>query len=165
MNEEKQIMETLTRLAYFVLGVLVCALLSRLLPELGTEEEGDDVTADTVWVCKTIEKPIVRDSTVVRYVTRRASVARDTVFAPDTNVVSRDTVSVELPIVQKEYRDSTYTAWVSGYEARLDSIRVMTPTVTVTKWKKRRWGAGVQAGYGTGGAYIGVGISYNLITF
>ena len=159
---KEQLHYTLCGLAGFIAGVVVCGIITWMCPHGRTEA---DTERDTVFDTLTFIQPIARDSTVVRYVTRRASVARDTVFAPDTNVVSRDTVSVELPIVQKEYRDSTYTAWVSGYEARLDSIRVMTPTVTVTKWKKRRWGVGVQAGYGTGGAYIGVGISYNLITF
>lgn len=159
---KEQLHYTFCGLAGFIAGVVVCGIITWMCPHGRTEA---DTERDTVFDTLTFIQPIARDSTVVRYVTRRASVARDTVFAPDTNVVSRDTVSVELPIVQKEYRDSTYTAWVSGYEARLDSIRVMTPTVTVTKWKKRRWGVGVQAGYGTGGAYIGVGISYNLITF
>lgn len=165
MNEEKQVVETLIRLAYFVVGVMVCALLSWLLPKWGIEEKGDDVTVDTMWVCKTIERPVVRDSVVVRYVTRKASVARDSASAHDTNVGSKDTVSVELPIVQKEYGDSTYKAWVSGYEVALDSIRITSPTVVVTKKVPKRWGIGVQAGYGLHGAYVGVGITYNILSF
>ena len=43
-----------------------------------------------------------------------------------------DTVWVNLPRTQKRYEDSTYTAWVSGYEARLDSIHVYRRTVTRT---------------------------------
>lgn len=78
-----------------------------------------------------------------------------------------------LPVEQKEYRDSDYTAWVSGYRPQLDSIDVYPKTVyqtvtndiyhTVTK-KSRRWGLGLQVGYGyPTGWYVGFGVSWNLI--
>lgn len=74
---------------------------------------------------------------------------------------------------QAYYEDSLYRAWVSGYRPQLDSLQIFPRTVTNTvtndiyhtvKVKdKRRWGLGVQAGYGyPGGVYVGVGISYNL---
>ncbi len=79
-------------------------------------------------------------------------------------------------VVQRElayYEDSLYRAWVSGYRPRLDSIEIYPKTVTHTitndiyltiKVKdKRRWGLGLQAGYGyPGGFYVGAGVSYNL---
>nr|DAI30105.1 MAG TPA: hypothetical protein [Caudoviricetes sp.] len=80
--------------------------------------------------------------------------------------------SVFLPITQKTYhKDSSYTAWVSGYCPNLDSIhvynRTIIKTITITKSKKeKRFGVGLQAGYGFGknGAtpYIGVGVQYRL---
>ena len=87
-----------------------------------------------------------------------------------------DTFHIGDTVVQKEqavYKDSLYRVWVSGYRPRLDSIEVYPRTVTSTvtndiyhtiKVKdKRRWGLGLQVGYGyPGGLYVGAGVSYNL---
>ena len=96
------------------------------------------------------------------------------------SLTADDTVEVLVPMEQKHYRDSLYDAWVSGYNPSLDSLhvypvtKVITTTIT-TREKTKRWGIGVQAGvglqYGTirkqmdVGPYVGVGISYNLLTF
>ena len=80
-----------------------------------------------------------------------------------------------IPITQKQYSDSTYTAWVSGYMPSLDSIsiyprrEITTITNTIRK-KPKRWGIGVNAGYGITPKegmqpYFGVDINYNLFTF
>lgn len=81
----------------------------------------------------------------------------------------RDTVLIYLPITQKVYRDSLYTAYVSGYRAKLDSIEVYgrTRDITIRETPRRkRWGLGLQVGYGTAGnkasPFVGVGVSYNL---
>lgn len=89
--------------------------------------------------------------------------------------ITSDTIHVGDTVVMREqavYEDSLYRAWVSGYRPRLDSIEVYPKTVyqTVTNDiyhtiipKKKRWGLGLQAGYGyPGGFYVGGGISYNL---
>lgn len=86
---------------------------------------------------------------------------------------NKDSVIVELPIIQRHYADSTYEAWVSGpVDPRLDSIRVFAPTTTITKreWKPpKRWHIGVTAGYGYGAKgfqpYIGIGVTYSLFSF
>ena len=79
--------------------------------------------------------------------------------------------TVVLPITQKMYRDSSYTAWVSGYAAALDSIEVYPRTLIVRQTappaaKPRRWSMGVQAGYGLTPKglqpYVGVGVSIRL---
>ena len=87
--------------------------------------------------------------------------------------------TIELPKMQRVYSDdSTYTAWVSGYEPKLDSINVYRKTIKETVMisvpikKKRtfwqRFGIGVQAGYGLGlddkkaHPYVGCGIGFNL---
>lgn len=44
-----------------------------------------------------------------------------------------DSAKVTLPIVQSIYEDKFYKAYVSGYNAKLDSIRLYHPTTTVTK--------------------------------
>ena len=86
-----------------------------------------------------------------------------------------DTMHVGDTVIHREqayYEDSLYRVWVSGYRPRLDSMQVFPRTVyqTVTNDiyhsiipKKKRWGIGLQAGYGyPHGWYIGAGISYNL---
>lgn len=88
---------------------------------------------------------------------------------------SQDSAIVELPITQRHYADSTYEAWVSGpVDPRLDSIRVFAPTtitiITKREWKPpKRWHIGITAGYGYGAKgfqpYIGVGVTYSIISF
>ena len=131
------------------------------------------VVSDTtrVFVYDTIKviKPIPKDSVVVRYVTERLPIVHY-----DTIAVF-DSVRVEIPITQKVYEDSTYKAYVSGFKPNLDSIFVYPKTEVQTikiKTKPKRWGIGVQVGYGltlTGSPkfapYVGVGISYNIFNF
>jgi hypothetical protein len=84
-----------------------------------------------------------------------------------------DSANVVIPITQKTYKDSTYTAWVSGYDPSLDSIQVYpkteykTITNTIKMQDTKRWGIGIQGGvgYGKGGftPYIGIGVQYNII--
>lgn len=78
-----------------------------------------------------------------------------------------DTIYVPVPITQKEYVSDNYHAWVSGYNAALDSIDVFPKTVYVMqKISARRWGLGVIGGYGAGRSglspYIGVGVYYRI---
>lgn len=93
------------------------------------------------------------------------------VFLTFTN----DTIHIGDTVVMREqayYEDSLYRAWVSGYRPKLDSIEVYPKIIyqTVTNDiyhtinpKKKRWGLGLQVGYGyPGGFYMGVGVSYNL---
>ena len=67
----------------------------------------------------------------------------------------KDSMEVAIPIVQKRYEDSLYTAWVSGFRPNLDSIRLHQPEVltTVTKYverpaKRLAIGPSIGAGYG-----------------
>lgn len=136
---------------------------------VGFGRDKEIVRADTVYRCDTVRCPIVRDSVVTRYVTRRLAVMRvDTLRQCDT-VRAVDTVEVSLPIVQKVYRDTNYTAWVSGYEPRLDSISVRHRTIIErrTVRERGRWGVGLQVGYGIDKTfkptpYVGVGLMYRL---
>ena len=84
-----------------------------------------------------------------------------------------DSVEVVVPITQRVYGDSLYRAYVSGYRPQLDSIFVYPRTnyiTTTVKEKPKRWGIGLQAGYGYSpgngmSPYLGIGVSYNFITF
>lgn len=78
-----------------------------------------------------------------------------------------DSVTISLPITQKVYRDSTYTAYVSGFDAKLDSISVYSKMITVTRREPPpAFTFGVQAGYGITPAgmqpYLGLGFQYNF---
>lgn len=128
-------------------------------------------TASTVTVIDTIPyyKPVAKDSLVVRYETVKLPAVRDTVrdspIYKDTLV--HDSVNVILPITQKRYEDSTYTAYVSGFRPNLDSINIYRKTVykTITE-KPVRWGIGLVGGYGYGTKgftpFFGMAIYYSL---
>ena len=87
--------------------------------------------------------------------------------------VTPDSVSVEIPITQKVYETDRYRAVVSGYKPSLDDIYIYQPTQIVqVKSKPKRWGVGIQVGYGVTlkqtpqfSPYVGVGFSYNLFQF
>lgn len=128
-------------------------------------------TRDTVEIRDTayIPVPIPIKETVTRTVT--VTLPADTTV----DVKTPDSVAVVLPVVQKEYADSNYHAWISGGGfASLDSIRIfqrqkyITHTIyeTASSKKNKNWGIGVQAGYGWNGRgfspYVGVGVTYTL---
>lgn len=129
-----------------------------------------DTTRVVVYDTVTIRKPVAVDSVVLRYETIKVrKVVSDTVRVEQ---MAEDSAVVEIPITQKHYTDSTYSAWVSGYAPCLDSIKVYprTEVVTITntiKDKPKRWGIGIQGGigYGKGGfsPYVGIGVQYNII--
>ena len=130
------------------------------------------VKVDTLFVYDTIfvEKPVIKKVEII-----------DTLRLPvpitDT-LMLHDTVLVHLPIEQRQYSDPRYTAWVSGYRPQLDSIQIYQTTEYITKeiktvTKPRRWGIGLQAGYGVSlhngkvfpAPYIGVGLSYSIVSW
>ena len=94
----------------------------------------------------------------------------DTVYLPiivDTTTdrtVEGDSVPVLIPITSKEYKTDNYRAIVSGYKPSLDFMEIYGEKEIITlKPKQKRWGFGLQFGYGyPGGLYVGGGVSYNL---
>lgn len=125
--------------------------------------------ADTLVIYDTItrEMPVYITNTRVRteYV-----LVRDTLRL-------HDTLFVPITIEKRVYKDSLYRAEISGYKPSLDKIEIYQQTRTITQVEqvlvkdKKRWGLGIQAGYGVGihsgvvytTPYIGVGVSYNLL--
>ena len=136
----------------------------------GQTEEWKDTVRETVVDTVTYDKPVARDSLVVRYVRVRVPVVRDTLHS-----ICTDTIQVDMPVTQKRYEDSTYTAWVSGYEPSLDSIRVYArkDVVTINKIIKeppKRFVVSFNVGYGLTPQnglqpYIGIGVGYKLFSF
>lgn len=161
--------------AYGLVCLLIVSILFNimLLVERRSQERvitSSDTTRVTVIDTIPYLYPTPVDSVVVRYVTERLPTVRDTVHS-----IFIDSVAVEIPITQKQYADSTYTAWVSGYKPSLDSIYVYPrhDVVTITntiRLKPKRWGVGLNVGYGITPKngmqpYIGVGVNYNLFSF
>ena len=118
----------------------------------------EPVRCDTVYVYDTIRivEPIPIKEEVVRY---------EKVYLQTTDTIVRiDSIEVMVPITQKVYEDSTYKAWVSGYDPRLDSLHlyskeVYIPMVIEKKAKpKIVISAGVYGGFGVKGADYGLGI-------
>ena len=124
---------------------------------------------------------LVIHDTITRETPRYTRVyVRDSIYITVLDTL-RQIDTVWLPREVKIYEDERYRAEVSGYQPSLDRIdiytqdRVITKDVTqIVKVKRTaRWGIGVQAGYGfairsdtvRGSPYIGIGISYNLITW
>lgn len=157
---------------WIVCFVLVCSLCLNwlLCCENGKGRMETDTTRVTVVDTVPYLKPVARDSVVVRYVTKKLPIVYDTVHP-----ICIDSADVNIPITQKQYCDSTYTAWVSGYEPSLDSIRVYArrEVVTVNKIIKEppnRFVVSLNIGYGLTPQnglqpYIGIGVGYKLFSF
>lgn len=110
-----------------------------------------DVKPDTVWRTRTIHVPSPEPIAQRVLDTRLFFVAVP--VRQDSTEVQGDSCVVALPVEQKEYGDSTYHAWVSGYRPQLDSItlfhKTQIITTTVTQ-KAPRFGIGVNAGLAMG---------------
>ena len=121
------------------------------------------VKGDTVRIRDTIRDTIPKP---VKETLKRT----DTVYLPiliDTTTdrtVEDDSVPVIIPITSKEYKTDDYRAVVSGYKPSLDFMEVYREKEIITlKPKPKRWGLGLQVGYGyPSGLYVGGGVSYNL---
>lgn len=128
------------------------------------------VVRDTVWKDTVIREPVAAETIQ----TGRVVYVKVAVPQPQTqHDTIRDSIEVPVPIVQKRYEDSLYTAWVSGFEPKLDSIDLRLPTITetVTKTivkKAPRLSVGVQAGAGVGvfnrqpDLWLGVGAQWRF---
>lgn len=134
---------------------------------------------DIVKEVQVIKEKVIRDTIFSKkpvYINKQI-VRTDTVQLYD---IKHDSVQVELPYIRKEYQDSTYRAWVSGFQdVNLDSIEVYQKTKTVqinntnyiTKYKNRPFSVGIQTGYGydfmnkRALPFIGIGVQYNLFSF
>ena len=168
-------------LAYGMACLFLLSLMLNVAFIVRQAQQAERTVSDTtsVTVIDTIPylHPVSVDSVVVRYETERLPHVKDTSISltRPMHSICTDSVSVKIPITQKRYADSTYTAWVSGYHPTLDSIfvyprhEVMTITNTIRQ-KPKRWGVGLNVGYGITPKhgmqpYIGIGVQYNLFSF
>ena len=152
----------------FLLGFAGACVIRAYCPFLGHFSHVN-VKVDTLYVRDTIrlEKPVIYETRVT-----------DTMVVEVTDyVVVHDTAFVTLPKEEVEYRDSSYRAVVSGWRPRLEELEIYRRekivTIQTEKYvpvpEARRWGLGVQAGYGITPRgfqpYLGVGLSYNFARF
>lgn len=149
-------------------GLAVAVLLGFLVGQKSPRNGGGETPTskvDTLIIWDTIKvtEPI--------YVTKRVV---DSIPYPVTDTLRmRDTVYVILEREQIRWEDSLAVVYASGVMPQVDSVIHHTNQLIITKEipviKKTRWGLGVHAGVaaGKGGLtpYVGVGISYNLISW
>lgn len=113
---------------------------------------------------------VVRDTVVIERPQLVRSVEVRTVEIPFA--VGPDTVEVPLPIEQRQYRGEDYTAWVSGWSPRLDSIEIRrtvaqsSVVTTVAPVRSGNLSLGLQAGVGLTPKgvqpYVGVGVCWRV---
>ena len=158
----------LTILALFMLSVVTNVWLIKR----GQVEPEPQVIVehDTLWRDTTINKPVAVDSTK----TGEIVYIRIPYPVPSGCDTIHDSIEVPIPIEQKRYEDSLYTAWVSGFRPALDSIRLHQPeivtTITETIVKKApRLSIGLSVGPGVSidkdhhmGIYVGFTAQYRL---
>lgn len=132
-----------------------------------TPVEPPEIKVDTLIVRDTIMqyKPIFTDKIRV-----------DSVLIPvkDT-IVIRDSVYIYIDREKITWRDSLCEVYASGVMASVDSVRhfqeykYITIETQVPVKVKSHWGLGINAGYGVGKGeltpYVGVGISYNILSW
>lgn len=168
MNLQSRLMPVVFRVAFVLIWTLAVFYAGRNWA-IKRDISGYAERVDTLVVRDTIvqEKPVYRTISQVR-----------TEYVPVCDTIRiQDTLFVPVPIETKVYEDSLYRAEVSGYKASLDRLeiyqqeRIITQTIPVQVKERKRWGIGVQAGYGVStpngkpvlSPYIGIGVSYDLI--
>lgn len=167
----------------FIGGVLLAAIIITIFQTVTKRvcnEVMPDVVKDTITVTTydtiAVYKPVPRDSIVLRYETVRLPISQQTTDTTlcEENFAKCDSAEVVIPISQVEIADSLYHIWASGYKVGIDSVyvypRTITNTITKTiSTKPKRWHIGVSAGYGYTPQgfkpYVGVGLSYSIISF
>lgn len=149
-------------------GLAVAVLLGFLVGQRSPRNGGGEtptIKVDTLVIRDTfkVTEPI--------YVTKRVV---DSIPYPVTDTLRlRDTLYVILEREQIRWEDSLAVVYASGVMPRVDSVIHHTESLIITKEipviKKTRWGLGVQAGMGAGNGgltpYVGVGVSYNLLSW
>lgn len=128
---------------------------------------------------KTPETPLKpKVDTLYIHDTTRIAAPAPTHSEPDVRTDTlwlHDTVAVPVPIERKTYEDSSYRAVVSGWHPSLDTLDIFQKTTIIEKTipvpvkTAPRWSLGVTAGYGAGKdgltPFVGVGVTYNLLSF
>lgn len=146
---KKIVISLLAILISFLLGMWVESKVHKCNTETNVE-----------FVTENHSQPVAIDSNIIRHDTIWLSNNRVRnipevgnkgveIIPIDTDSVSHNAQFVSVPIAQKIYRGTDYTAYVSGFHAGLDSISFRHRVTTITvKEKARRWNIGISGGYG-----------------
>ena len=161
-------MKKISLLLFVAFTIAICIYVSQRKSSMDIKSI---IKTDTIIRYDTLiyRTPIVKDSLIVKYKTAVLPVVRHDTITKEYVHTVMDSVEVNIPITQKVYEDSTYKAWVSGYEPQLDSISVYQKTQVINHYireKPKCWGIGLQIGYGCTGKelcpYVGIGVNYNI---
>ncbi len=147
-------------------AILILFLFDRRIPR-NAPQEPQSVKVDTLFVRDTIKV------TEPKFITRRVV---DSVLVPVTDTIRlRDTLYVFLEREQIRWEDSLSVVYASGVRPEIDSVihyaerMVIVKEIPVVRVKKTRWGVGIQAGAGATKdgltPYVGVGVSYNILSW
>lgn len=158
-------------LALVIAAILLAYCIGRRDGRIGVAEAAES-KRDTIYIRDTITqyKPILEERVVVKkeYV---PVLQTDTIWRQDT---------LYIPMVREQlvWQDSLSRVYASGILPQIDSVqhyiseRIVTKEVTIHVKKPCRWGVGVHAGYGvqfgaqvSTAPYIGIGISYNILSW
>lgn len=149
-----------------ILTILVAFLVGHEVGRNG-QEQAVITKVDTLVIRDTIKQiePVLVERKVVKV---------DTLQVTDT-LTLRDTLFILLEREQIRWEDSLAVVYASGIRPAVDSVihytrdRIVTIETTRVVKEKSRWGLGIQAGAGmsTQGVvpYVGVGVSWNILTW
>lgn len=154
----------------FFIGVVLAACLGFLVGRrCPRNAPGEPPTpkVDTLFIQDTFKV------TEPKYITKRAI---DSIPYPVGDTLRlRDTLYVLLERQQVTWEDSLARVYASGVNPQVDSVihftqeMVITKEIPVIQVKKTRWGIGFQAGATADKngvlPYVGVGVSYNLLSW
>lgn len=123
-----------------------------------------------------VDTLIVHDTTKVVEPLILERTKLDSVLVPVTDTMRvHDTLFVYIEREKVMWQDSLCRVYASGIMPQVDSVEhfISTKVITIEKAipvkEKSRWGVGVSAGYGVGkgglSPYVGVGLSYNLLSW
>ena len=141
--------------------ILCAALLGALVwQHFGRIPSRHETVWDTIPIYDTIthDTVIPRDSIVLRYevvnLPMVGNISRKNILENGNialNNIPTDSARVVIPITQQHYKEDDFEAWVSGFRASLDSIRVFPKSYylkpKVTKPKRLVISGGVNLGY------------------
>lgn len=162
MRQEKGVLVVMGIVSAILIGFLVGRRCDRNAP-------GDPVSPR-------VDTLLIRDTFKVTEPKKETIKVVDSVLVPVTDTIRvTDTLYVILERQQVIWEDSLARVYSSGIDPHVDSVihftgkMVITREIPVIEVKNTRWGLGVQAGVGAGKdgltPYLGVGVSYNLLSW
>ena len=149
----------------FAIALAGAFVLGQIFPSKTPQGGEINTQVDTLFIRDTIKV------TEPKYVTKKVV---DSIPYPVVDTLRlMDTLIVYLPKEQIRWEDSLSVVYASGVMPQVDSVIHHLQSTVITKEipviQKTHWGVGVQAGMGLGKGgltpYVGVGVSYNILSW